>query len=79
MYLLVTTKHLSLLKAGQDGLKKQTGISENEAKSQINSLHPLGRLGLPKEVAKVAVYLASNKSSFITGAEFVVDGGLTAR
>ena len=63
----------------QDGLKKQTGISENEAKSQINSLHPLGRLGLPKEVAKVAVYLASNKSSFITGAEFVVDGGLTAR
>ena len=63
----------------QDGLIKQTGLNDNEATARLAELHPLGRLGLPEEVAKVAVYLASNESSFITGAELVVDGGLTAR
>jgi 3alpha(or 20beta)-hydroxysteroid dehydrogenase len=39
---------------------------------------PLGRLGSPAEVANLVVYLASDESSFSTGAEFVVDGGQTA-
>lgn len=39
---------------------------------------PLGRLGTPAEVANLVVYLASDESSFSTGAEFVVDGGQTA-
>ncbi len=37
--------------------------------------HPIGRLGKPEEVAAIAVYLASDESSFTTGAEFRVDGG----
>ncbi|MFM6853783.1 MAG: glucose 1-dehydrogenase [Sphingopyxis sp.] len=37
--------------------------------------HPIGRLGRPEEIAAMAVYLASDESSFTTGAEFRVDGG----
>ncbi len=37
--------------------------------------HPIGRLGLPEEIAAIALYLASDESGFATGGEFVVDGG----
>jgi NAD(P)-dependent dehydrogenase (short-subunit alcohol dehydrogenase family) len=36
---------------------------------------PLGRLGKPEEIAKAAVFLASEDSSFMTGVELFVDGG----
>jgi NAD(P)-dependent dehydrogenase (short-subunit alcohol dehydrogenase family) len=40
---------------------------------------PLGRLGQPTEVADLCVYLLSDESGFITGADLPIDGGLTAR
>jgi NAD(P)-dependent dehydrogenase (short-subunit alcohol dehydrogenase family) len=40
---------------------------------------PLGRLGTPEDVAELAVFLASDRSSFINGAALTIDGGLTAR
>jgi NAD(P)-dependent dehydrogenase (short-subunit alcohol dehydrogenase family) len=36
---------------------------------------PMGRMGMPEEVAKAALFLASNDSSFVTGIELFVDGG----
>lgn len=39
---------------------------------------PIGRLGKPAEIAAAALYLASDDAAFITGASFVIDGGLTA-
>ena len=41
--------------------------------------HPVGRLGLPGDVAALAVWLASDESTFVSGSLFTVDGGLTAQ
>jgi NAD(P)-dependent dehydrogenase (short-subunit alcohol dehydrogenase family) len=45
----------------------------------LSSLHPMGRLGLPEEIASVAAFLASDDASFINGVILPVDGGYTAR
>lgn len=42
-------------------------------------LHPIGRLGRPEEVAELALFLASDRASFITGSYHLVDGGYTAQ
>jgi len=44
----------------------------------MKTMIPLGRLGTPEELAVMAVYLASDEARFVTGAEFVFDGGYTA-
>jgi NAD(P)-dependent dehydrogenase (short-subunit alcohol dehydrogenase family) len=50
-----------------------------EEKRQRRLVHvPMGRFGEAKEMAYAALYLASDESSFVTGSEFVVDGGITA-
>jgi 3(or 17)beta-hydroxysteroid dehydrogenase len=51
----------------------------DEARSRMARDIPLGRFGTPAEVADMCVYLLSDESRFVTGAEFVIDGGLTAR
>jgi NAD(P)-dependent dehydrogenase (short-subunit alcohol dehydrogenase family) len=45
----------------------------------LTAAAPLGRMGEPQEVAAAVLYLASDESAFTTGAEIVVDGGLTAQ
>lgn len=41
--------------------------------------HPLGRLGTPEDIAQMALYLASDESSWVTGSVFTIDGGYAAR
>ena len=52
--------------------------NENEIRDMVVSRHPVGRLGVPREIADAVVFLASDESSFMTGSELVVDGGYTA-
>jgi NAD(P)-dependent dehydrogenase (short-subunit alcohol dehydrogenase family) len=52
----------------------QLGEDEKEFFAQ-SAQRPLGRIGTPEEIAKAALYLASDESSFVTGTALVVDGG----
>lgn len=61
----------------QDRSKAELGI--HEWRSQMAFLHPLTNVGTPRDVALAAVYLASDEAPFITGVNFPVDGGLTAK
>jgi len=49
------------------------------ARAKLASIHPVGRTGVPGDIAECALFLASDAAAFISGQEFVVDGGLTAR
>ncbi|HUF82255.1 MAG TPA: glucose 1-dehydrogenase [Burkholderiales bacterium] len=52
---------------------------DTEEKKQRRLVHvPMGRFGEAREIAQAALYLASAESSYVTGTEFLVDGGLTA-
>lgn len=50
-----------------------------EMRESLEALHPMKRLANADEIANMALYLASDESSFSTGSEFVVDGGYTAQ
>ncbi|MEJ2524951.1 MAG: SDR family oxidoreductase [Desulfuromonadales bacterium] len=41
--------------------------------------HPAGRIGTPEDIAEMTLFLASEKASFITGQEFIIDGGMTRK
>ena len=50
----------------------------DEARKMMGPKHLLGRLGRPEEIARAAVYLASDASAFMTGSDLLIDGGYTA-
>jgi NAD(P)-dependent dehydrogenase (short-subunit alcohol dehydrogenase family) len=55
-------------------LKAEAGRTD-----RANSIQPLGRMGQPGEVAKVVTFLLSDKSTYVSGSDWAVDGGLGAR
>ena len=63
--------------SGPKGMVRAQGL-ETANLDKIFGGIPLGRAGVPEDVAQVVAFLASDESSYCTGAEFVVDGGATA-
>ena len=58
---------------GKLGLEAQ---AEAALRNDIRTLVPIGRMGTPLELAKAAVFLASDESAFVVGTELLVDGGV---
>ena len=56
--------------------KSSIGMTEDQFKKTIVPAIPMGRMGSPNEVANVVLFLASDDSSFVTGIELFVDGGM---
>ena len=54
-------------------------ILDEATQKTIAGLHPMGRLGTPEEVAELALWLNSDKSSFVTGSYYNIDGGYLAQ
>jgi NAD(P)-dependent dehydrogenase (short-subunit alcohol dehydrogenase family) len=55
------------------------GAEQGEAvKSVLGTNNPSKRIADPLEIAKLAVYLASDDSAYVVGADFLIDGGVTA-
>lgn len=57
---------------------RMQGLTWDEYHAQAVAQRPMGRIGTPEELAKAALFLASDDSTFMTGANLVVDGGGTA-
>jgi NAD(P)-dependent dehydrogenase (short-subunit alcohol dehydrogenase family) len=69
-----------LTRAGMEGsVRKGLFKSAAEAQAAYAGMHPIGRLGEPEDIAHAVLYLASDASRFMTGAELVVDGGFIAQ
>jgi NAD(P)-dependent dehydrogenase (short-subunit alcohol dehydrogenase family) len=59
------------------GERSEQGVEK--FREQLDSLHPIGHVGEPDDIAYGVLYLASDESKFVTGSELVIDGGYTAR
>ncbi len=60
-------------------LAKESPAGVETFRKQLDSLHPIGHVGEPDDVAYGVLYLASDESKFVTGTELIIDGGYTAR
>jgi 3(or 17)beta-hydroxysteroid dehydrogenase len=53
-------------------------VGHDKGKAMLGEHHPIGRMAEPQDLGELILWLASDRSSFVTGAEFVADGGLTS-
>lgn len=61
-----------------DWQKQSSGV-RSRLTTEDHQQHPVGRVGKPEDIAAMAFYLVSESASFITGANFVIDGGMTKK
>ncbi len=59
-------------------LEKYHKHEKEQVRSQLNQRQPVGRLGKPMEIAKLALYLSSEEAAFVNGSIVTIDGGWTA-
>ncbi|WP_410630993.1 SDR family NAD(P)-dependent oxidoreductase [Amycolatopsis sp. cmx-4-83] len=69
---------VNVLTPGQVATPKQEELFDETTKRQFESLIPRGEMGRPEEIATVALFLASDDSSYVNGMELTVDGGTAA-
>ncbi|MEO7715267.1 MAG: SDR family oxidoreductase [Capsulimonas sp.] len=69
---------VNVLSPGQVQTPIQEQLFDAEAMKQLESLIPRGKMGRPEEIATVALFLASDDSSYVNGVELSVDGGTSA-
>jgi NAD(P)-dependent dehydrogenase (short-subunit alcohol dehydrogenase family) len=69
---------VNVLTPGQVATPIQEQTFDDETKAQFEALIPRGKMGSPEEIATVALFLASDDSSYVNGMELIVDGGTTA-
>jgi NAD(P)-dependent dehydrogenase (short-subunit alcohol dehydrogenase family) len=60
-------------------LRRSFPGQEDAVRQTLHARQPLGRMGLPEEIAAAALYLASAEAAFVTGSALVIDGGWTAK
>tara|TARA_R110002110_G_scaffold31343_5_gene110414 strand:+ start:1111 stop:1866 length:756 start_codon:yes stop_codon:yes gene_type:complete len=72
----VNTVHPGIIRTN---MQDQGAESNSENYAAIEAAIPVGRLGEPRDIANCILFLASDESTYVTGAEFVVDGGYTAQ
>jgi NAD(P)-dependent dehydrogenase (short-subunit alcohol dehydrogenase family) len=62
-----------------DSLVTQASAGRVSVHEMMDPLHPIGRIGMPNEVAELNVWLCSPRASFVTGANISVDGDYVAQ
>jgi NAD(P)-dependent dehydrogenase (short-subunit alcohol dehydrogenase family) len=71
--------HTEMMHTIMDRYVELGGVpSRAAAEAGVIAAHPLGRMGEPEEIGGGVVYLCSSEASFVTGSEFMIDGGFTA-
>jgi NAD(P)-dependent dehydrogenase (short-subunit alcohol dehydrogenase family) len=69
---------VNVLSPGPIATPMQDQVLDEEGKRMFESLIPRGKMGRTDEIASVALFLASDDSSFVNGVELSVDGGFSA-
>jgi NAD(P)-dependent dehydrogenase (short-subunit alcohol dehydrogenase family) len=61
------------------GVKKKSAANQIELSGADNEQHPAGRVGKPEDIANMVLFLLNPENDFITGQNFIVDGGMTRK